>query len=95
MTYCLAIKVDEGLVFAADTRTSAGVDDVRIYNKLHPIELEDRVFVILSAGNLATSQAVLATIKRDNPTPASAIPKVPAANGIRRPRPSTERRDAR
>jgi putative proteasome-type protease len=65
MTYCIAIKVNEGLVFAADTRTSAGVDDVRTYNKLHSITLPDRVFVILSAGNLATTQAVLAALRRD------------------------------
>lgn len=66
MTYCLAIKVDDGLVFAGDTRTSAGVDDVRTYNKLHVFETRgERVFVVLSAGNLATTQAVLNSIKRD------------------------------
>ncbi|MGH8445938.1 MAG: peptidase [Solimonas sp.] len=66
MTYCCAIKVNEGLVFAGDTRTSAGVDDVRTYNKVHVFEFPgDRVVVILSAGNLATTQAVLAQIRRD------------------------------
>ena len=65
MTYCAAIRVNEGLVFAADTRTSAGVDDVRTYNKLHPYELDNGVFVILSAGNLATTQSVLAQLQRD------------------------------
>jgi putative proteasome-type protease len=66
MTYCCAVKVNEGLVFAGDTRTSAGVDDVRTYNKVHVFEFPgDRVFVLLSAGNLATTQAVLAQVKRD------------------------------
>lgn len=66
MTYCVAIKVNEGLVFAADTRTSAGVDDVRTYNKLHVFEFAgERVFTVLSAGNLATTQAVLAQLRRD------------------------------
>src|SRR5262249_22962068 len=66
MTYCVAIKVNEGLVFAGDTRTSAGVDDVRTYNKLHVFEFPgDRVFVLLSAGNLATTHAVLAHVNRD------------------------------
>lgn len=66
MTYCVAIKVDDGLVFAADTRTSAGVDDVRTYNKLHRFEFDgERSFVILSAGNLATTQWILNTINRD------------------------------
>ncbi|NKF21325.1 peptidase [Solimonas marina] len=66
MTYCCAIKVNDGLIFAGDTRTSAGVDDVRTYNKVHVFEFPgDRVFVLLSAGNLATTQAVIAQIRRD------------------------------
>lgn len=66
MTYCCAIKVNEGLVFAGDTRTSAGVDDVRTYNKVHTFEMPgESVFVLLSAGNLATTQSVLAQIRRD------------------------------
>lgn len=66
MTYCVAAKVNDGLVFAADTRTSAGVDDVRTYNKLHVFEMPgERVFVIMSAGNLATTQVVLNHIRRD------------------------------
>ncbi|MEC9362957.1 MAG: peptidase, partial [Pseudomonadota bacterium] len=74
MTYCVAIKVNEGLVFAADTRTSAGVDDVRTYNKLHVFEFAgERVFTVLSAGNLATTQAVLAHLKRDLDDPAAAV----------------------
>ena len=74
MTYCVAIKVNDGLVFASDTRTSAGVDDVRTYNKLHTIEVPgDRIFVILSAGNLATTQAVLTQLKRDMDDPGAPI----------------------
>lgn len=66
MTYCVAIKVNEGLVFAADTRTSAGVDDVRTYNKMHTFAFPgERIFVVLSAGNLATTQYVLAQAQRD------------------------------
>ncbi len=66
MTYCVAIKVNDGLVFAADTRTAAGVDDVRTYNKLHVLDVPgERVFVILSAGNLATTQYVLAYARRE------------------------------
>lgn len=70
MTYCVAIKVNEGLVFAADTRTSASVDDVRTYNKIHTFEFPgDRILVLMSAGNLATTQAVLAQLQRDLETP--------------------------
>ena len=74
MTYCVAIKVNDGLVFAADTRTAAGVDDVRSYNKLHVLEVPgQRVFVILSAGNLATTQYVLAHARREMNDPNVAV----------------------
>jgi putative proteasome-type protease len=66
MTYCVGIEVDEGLVFAADTRTSASFDDVRVHGKLHVFEFPgERVLVLMTAGNLATSQAVLARLRRD------------------------------
>lgn len=66
MTYCLAIKVNEGLVFASDSRTNAGVDYVSTFSKMHTfIEPGERLYVLLSAGNLATSQAVLNAIQRD------------------------------
>ncbi|HEX4895445.1 MAG TPA: peptidase [Solimonas sp.] len=74
MTYCVAIKVNDGLVFAADTRTSAGVDDVRTYNKLHVFDVPgERVFVVLSSGNLATTQSVLSNLRRDFDNPATAL----------------------
>ncbi len=66
MTYCLAIRVDEGLVFAADTRTNAGVDYVTSYRKLHVFRpTEDRVFVLLAAGSLATTRELIDQIGRD------------------------------
>ena len=66
MTYCLAIRLDDGLVFLSDTRTNAGVDNISIYRKLHVIQPSpDRAFVIQSAGNLATTQEVLDRIDRD------------------------------
>src|SRR5262244_2488701 len=66
MTYCVAAQVNDGLVFASDTRTSAGVDDVRTYNKMHVFEVPDeRVLILLSAGNLATTHAILAQLRRD------------------------------
>lgn len=66
MTYCLAITVDEGLVFCSDSRTSAGVDHVSTYSKMHTFGLDgERQFVLLSAGNLATTQSVLTRLRRD------------------------------
>lgn len=66
MTYCVAMRLEQGLVFASDSRTSAGVDDVSIYSKMHRFETaSDRFVVLLSAGNLATTQAVRNQVERD------------------------------
>ncbi|MBI1173685.1 MAG: peptidase [Sideroxydans sp.] len=65
MTYCLAIKVDQGLVFASDSRTNAGVDHVSTYSKMHTFDWPGRFFVLLSSGNLATTQAVVKRIRSD------------------------------
>ncbi len=65
MTYCLAIKVNDGLVFASDSRTNAGVDQVASYSKMHTFSTEGRQLVLLSAGNLATTQSVVARVRRD------------------------------
>lgn len=66
MTYCLAINLDQGLVFCSDSRTNAGVDNVSTYSKMHTfIWPGNRVFVLVSAGNLATTQAVVNKINRD------------------------------
>ena len=60
MTYCVALNVHDGLVMLADTRTNAGADNIRTFRKLHVVENPgERVLALLSAGNLAVSQAVL------------------------------------
>ena len=52
MTYCLALRLDEGLVFLSDTRTNAGVDDVGTYRKLHVLRPDDdRLFVVTAPAN--------------------------------------------
>jgi putative proteasome-type protease len=66
MTYCVGIEVNDGLVFAADTRTSGSFDDVRVHRKMHVFEFPgERVFVIMSAGNLATTQLTMSRLQRD------------------------------
>ncbi|MEM9746815.1 MAG: hypothetical protein AAF945_08990 [Actinomycetota bacterium] len=66
MTYCLAMRLDEGLLLLSDTRTNAGVDNVSTYRKLHVFSPdEDRVITLQSAGNLATTQEVLDRIRSD------------------------------
>ena len=66
MTYCLGLRLNDGLVLASDSRTSASVDDISVYSKMHVFETApDRVVVLLSAGNLATTQAVRSQVNRD------------------------------
>ncbi len=66
MTYCLAIKIRKGLVFASDSRTNAGMDYVTTYSKMHVFSWPgERYITILTAGNLATTQAVLNKVQRD------------------------------
>ncbi len=66
MTYCLAVSVNKGLIFASDSRTNAGVDYVTTYSKMHPfIWPDERICILLTAGNLATSQAVINNIRTD------------------------------
>ena len=59
MTYCIGMQLDDGLVFLSDSRTNAGVDHISTFRKMtvfeHPGE---RLLVLLSAGNLAVTQAV-------------------------------------
>ena len=66
MTYCVAFLLESGLVFVSDSRTNAGVDYISSYSKLHVFQpAPDRLFVLMAAGNLGTTQAVLNRIRRD------------------------------
>lgn len=64
MTYCTAVRIDAGLVFLADSRTNAGVDQISTFRKMHVYEVPgDRVMVLLSSGNLSLSQAVASSLR--------------------------------
>ena len=59
MTYCIALRLDAGIVFLADSRTNAGVDQVSTFRKMTVFENPgERLMVLLSAGNLAITQSV-------------------------------------
>jgi putative proteasome-type protease len=63
MTYCVGLKIDSGLVFMSDTRTNAGIDNISTFRKMHVWETPgERVIVLMSAGNLATTQAVISVL---------------------------------
>lgn len=64
MTYCVGLRLDAGLVFAADTRTNAGVDNIAQFRKLHFWHQPgERLVVLVAAGNLGVSQSVLSILK--------------------------------
>jgi putative proteasome-type protease len=67
MTYCIGIMLDAGLVLASDSRTHAGVDNYASFCKMTLFERAgDRVFILLSSGNLAGTQAVIGLPRQRN-----------------------------
>ncbi|MBP6242323.1 MAG: proteasome-type protease [Hydromonas sp.] len=60
MTYCVAIKLNQGMVFLSDTRTNAGVDLINRFRKMTVFEIAgERTIVLMTAGNLSISQSVV------------------------------------
>ena len=65
MTYCVGVKLEEGLILASDSRTHAGVDNYAKFCKMTVFEKAgDRVLVLLSSGGLAATQAVISMLRR-------------------------------
>ena len=63
MTYCVGLKLDSGLLFMSDTRTNAGIDNVSSYRKMFSWSKPgERWLTVLTAGNLATTQAVISML---------------------------------
>ena len=63
MTYCVAMSLDAGMIFASDSRTNAGVDQVARFSKMRVFAKEgERVIVTLSSGNLSITQNALNTL---------------------------------
>ena len=63
VTYCVGMLMDAGLVFLSDTRTNAGVDQINTFRKMSVFEQPgERILVLLSAGNLAITQAVVSLL---------------------------------
>lgn len=71
MTYCIGLRLVSGLVFMSDTRTNAGVDNVLTFRKMHCWTVpEERSIVMLTAGNLATTQALASILDERARAPA-------------------------
>ncbi|GAA3610829.1 proteasome-type protease [Gibbsiella quercinecans] len=70
MTYCVAMGLSSGLVFASDSRTNAGVDHISTFRKLHVFQQDgERTLVLQSAGNLATTQSIISLLLRRSQDP--------------------------
>jgi len=73
VTYCVGVKLDEGMIFASDSRTNAGLDNIAKFCKMTLFDRAgDRVLVLLSSGNLAGTQAIISLLTQrgddpDNP----------------------------
>lgn len=64
MTYCIGMRLNHGLVFMSDTRTSAGVDNFATSKKMFTWTVPDeRVITVMTAGNLATTQSLISLLE--------------------------------
>lgn len=81
MTYCLGIRLNSGIVFAGDSRTNAGVDNISTFRKLFVFETPgERVLCVLTAGNLAVTQSVVSQLEEglDGETDGETLYTVPS-----------------
>lgn len=77
MTYCVGLRLNKGLVFMSDTRTNSGVDNVSVFRKMFSWhEPGERLITIMTAGNLATTQAVVSMLDERTKAPAERNPSL-------------------
>ena len=70
MNYCVGMLLDAGLVLMADSRTNAGVDNISTFRKITILERPgERVFVLMTAGNLSLAQSVISMLREALETP--------------------------
>jgi putative proteasome-type protease len=82
MTYCVGLLVDTGLVLLSDSRTNAGVDQINTFRKMATFQrANERVLVLMSAGNLAITQAVV-NLLHEPPENSNDPPKIYAATNL-------------
>jgi putative proteasome-type protease len=77
MTYCVGLQIARGLVFMSDTRTNAGIDNVSVFRKMRSWCVPgERALVVLTAGNLATTQAAISLLEERTKTPEARKPSI-------------------
>ena len=70
MIYCVGMTLDRGIVLMSDTRTNSGVDNISVFRKMfHWSNPGERVIALMTAGNLATTQAVVSQLEERNKAP--------------------------
>ena len=70
MTYCVGMKLDDGLVLMSDTRTNSGVDNISVFRKMFTWQVPgERIITLMTAGNLATTQAVISQLEERTKEP--------------------------
>lgn len=70
MTYCVGMIVEKGLVLMSDTRTNSGVDNISVFRKMFHWQVPgDRIVTVMTAGNLATTQAVVSQLEERTKEP--------------------------
>ena len=71
MTYCVGMTLDKGLVLMSDTRTNSGVDNISVFRKMFHWNVPgERIIAVMTAGNLATTQAVISQLEERSKAPA-------------------------
>ena len=77
MTYAVGLRLSQGLVFMSDTRTNAGVDNISKFKKMFSWNVPgDRTITLLTAGNLATTQAVVSLLEERTKAPEDRAPSI-------------------
>lgn len=77
MTYCVGMMLDKGVVLMSDTRTNSGVDNISVFRKMfHWSVPGERQITIMTAGNLATTQAVVSQLEERNKAPCDRRPSI-------------------
>ena len=77
MTYCVGMVLEAGLVFMSDTRTNAGFDNISTFRKMHVWEAPgERVITMMTAGNLATTQALVSLLDERTKAPDERAPSL-------------------
>ncbi len=65
MTYCVAVRIADGMVMLSDTRTNAGIDNISRFSKMFTWEAPgERAIGMMTSGNLSITQGVITRLNK-------------------------------